>query len=385
MFERITIVVLDSVGVGHLPDADRFGDVGSDTIGHIHERVGLALPNLVGLGLSEFTALPGRPTAGAFGKMAEQGEGKDTTTGHFEISGLILAESYPTFTQSGFPAEVIDAFCQSIGCDILGNYAASGTDILEELGAAHLETGKPILYTSADSVFQLAAHEDVISLEELYGMCLKARELLQGPTGVARVIARPFRGSGPGSFERTASRKDYALPPPGTTLLDLVARSGRFVTAVGKISDIFSGQGITDSLPAKGNPACIDATVEAMARNDEGLVFTNLVDFDTLYGHRNDPEGYRDCLQAFDARLPELISALGPRDLLVITADHGNDPCYPGTDHTREYVPLLCYREGIGTVDLGLRETFADVAATAVENFGLDGRLAGRSFLSALC
>jgi len=383
-FSRITVVVLDSVGIGYLPDAERFGDVGSDTLGHILENVGLCLPQLASLGLSQITALPGEATGGAFGKMAETSDGKDTTTGHFEIAGLIISQAYPTFTEHGFPEALIDAFCESIGCGILGNYAASGTDVLDELGAEHLTSGKPIVYTSADSVFQLAAHEQVISVEELYGMCEKARALLQGEFGVSRVIARPFRGDGPGSFERTTSRKDYALPPPGTTMLDLVSRSGRDVISIGKISDIFCGTGITESIPAKGNPACIDATLEAMQRDGEALVFTNLVDFDTLYGHRNDPAGYRDCLQAFDARVPELLDALGQNDLLIITADHGNDPCYPGTDHTREYVPLLAYRHGLPPTDLGLRETFADIASTVVANFELEAMLAGSSFLDDL-
>ncbi|MBI4612785.1 MAG: phosphopentomutase [Planctomycetes bacterium] len=379
-FRRVAVVVLDSVGVGGAPDAALFGDERADTLGHIHETVGLDVPNLVRLGLGRLVGFSGEAApVGAWGRMRERSAGKDTMTGHFEIAGVISASAYPTYPE-GFPPDLIARYAKKIGRGILGNKPASGTEILDELGPEHVETGKPIVYTSADSVFQIAANVEVVPLEELYRWCEAARELLAPPHAVARVIARPFAGR-PGAFERTKDRKDYALPPPGPTILDHLAAAGYETVAVGKIGDIFSERGITRSIHAKGNEACTGATLDALASSFEGMIFTNLVDFDMLYGHRRDARGYRDCLEAFDRRLPELLAACREDDLLVVTADHGNDPTYRGTDHTREEVPLLVYHRRIRPRDLGTRSTFADVAATVDEVFGLGKVACGESFL----
>lgn len=380
---RVTLIVLDSAGVGALPDADRYGDEGTNTFFHCaKEAGGLYLPNLARLGLGNILDLRGVPPAaqpaGAYGKMAELSPGKDTTTGHWEIAGLILDKPFPLYP-GGFPPEVINAFEEKIGRPVLGNKPASGTVIIEELGQEHIRTGYPIVYTSADSVFQIAAHEEIIPLTELYRMCGIARELLKGEHAVARVIARPFIGR-PGSFHRTAGRHDYSLAPPGPTLLDMLSEKGFAVLAVGKIEDIFAGKGITRAVHTVSNMDGVDKTIEMMQGSERGLIFTNLVDFDMVYGHRNDVRGYADALEAFDRRLPEIFSFLRDDEVLIVTADHGCDPTTPGTDHTREYVPLLASGAPVlPGINLGIRETFADLAASVAEMFGFDMPL-GRSF-----
>lgn len=373
MGKRVMLIVLDSVGVGALPDAHLYGDEGSNTLGNIARRVKLALPNLGKLGLGNIVPIEGiAPAAaplGAFGKMAELSPGKDTTTGHWEMAGIVLEKPFPIYPE-GFPEEIINAFEERTGRKVLGNKPASGTVIIEELGAEHLVTGKPIVYTSADSVFQIAAHEEVIPLEELYEMCRVAREILQGEHAVGRVIARPFVGT-PGNFQRTANRHDYSIEPPSPTMLELIKDRGLEVVGIGKIGDIYSGKGLTQSIPTKGNADGIDRTLAAWQSVKAGLVFTNLVDYDMKYGHRNDVEGYAAALEEFDGRLPEIMGQLNEEDLLIITADHGCDPTMPGTDHTREYVPLLIYGDKVkaGT-GVGIRKTFADVGATVTGYLG---------------
>jgi len=381
----VALVVLDGVGVGALPDAHRYSDEGSNSVGNTARAVGgLHLPHLGALGLGHLTDIVGVPPhpapAGAYGRMAERSPGKDTTTGHWELAGIVLSQPFPTYPD-GFPPEVIEPFERRIGRRVLGNRPASGTVIIEELGAEHMRTGRPIVYTSADSVFQIAAHEDVIPLDELYGMCRIARELLQGRHGVGRVIARPFVGE-PGRFRRTANRRDFSLPPPAPTILDHLTEAGWAVTAVGKIDDIFVGRGIGRHYPAANNEEAVDGLLRALAENPEpGLFFVNCVDFDTLWGHRNDPEGYAAALEAFDRRLPEIQGALGPDDALLLVGDHGCDPTTPSTDHSREYTPLLVWGGPIRSgVHLGTRDTFADVAATIAAWFGVANPGPGRSF-----
>lgn len=373
--KKVTLIVLDSVGVGALPDAGQYGDSGSNTLVHTARAVGgLNLPNLGQMGLGNIIEIDGvppvaKPTA-AYGKMAEQSAGKDTTTGHWEIAGLILKRPFPVYP-NGFPPGLIEEFEKRIGRQVIGNKVASGTAIIEELGAEHMATGGPIVYTSADSVFQIAAHEEIIPLDELYRICRTARELLTGEHAVGRVIARPFTGQ-PGAFQRTANRHDFSLEPPGETILDHLKEKGLPVVAVGKIEDIFAGRGITRAVHTKGNPDGIEQTLAAMRYSPAGLVFTNLVDFDMLYGHRNNARGYADALEEFDRRLPEITAALQVEEILIITADHGCDPTTPDTDHTREYVPLLVYGRPVGGgVNLQVRQTFADVAATIAEIFDL--------------
>ncbi|MBE3587986.1 MAG: phosphopentomutase [Thermoanaerobacteraceae bacterium] len=385
---RVTLIVLDSVGVGALPDAARYGDEGSNTLAHIARDVGgLHLPHLGALGLGNILAIEGVPPAGkpgaAYGRMAEASAGKDTTTGHWEIAGLLLERPFPVYPR-GFPPEIIRPFEERTGRPVLGNKPASGTAIIEELGAEHMRTGRPIVYTSADSVFQIAAHEEVIPLEELYRMCRIARELLTGEHAVGRVIARPFVGR-PGGFKRTANRRDFSLPPPAPTVLDLLQEKGLAVLAVGKIEDIFAGRGITEALHTENNMDGVDKTLTFLRRDDRGLIFTNLVDFDMLYGHRNNPRGYAGALEDFDRRLPEILAALRDDEVLIITADHGCDPTTGSTDHSREYVPLLVYgRKVQAGVDLGTRRTFSDVAATVAELFGLSYPR-GKSFATEVC
>lgn len=382
-FKRVALLVLDSLGVGELPDAEKYGDTGSNTLGNISKAVGgLKLPNLGRLGLGNIIEVKGVPPSkrplASFGRMAEQSPGKDTTTGHWELAGLILERPFPVYPK-GFPTDLIKKYEETIGRKVLGNKVASGTEIIEELGARHMETGYPIVYTSADSVFQVAAHEEIIPVEQLYSFCKVARAMLVGEHGVGRVIARPFVGK-PGSFRRTERRHDFSLKPPGRTVLDTLVENRIAVTAVGKVWDIFAGAGVTNSVATKGNSDGIDQLFKIMRSETQGLIFTNLVDFDMLFGHRNDPRGYADALESFDRRLPELIDSLQENDVLIITADHGCDPTTPGTDHTREYIPLLVYgnkvREGI---NLGVRETFADIAATIAEIFRLEFQV-GRSF-----
>ena len=384
--DRVVLIVLDSCGCGAAPDARSYGDDGANTLGNMSVKVGgLTLPHLQGLGLGHLTTILGVPPVAApraaFGKMREASAGKDTTTGHWEMAGLQVDTAFPTFP-NGFPAELMARFERQIGRGTLGNRTASGTTILDELGAEHLETGKPIVYTSADSVFQIAAHEEIISIEELYRISEIARRLCD-ELPVARVIARPFIGE-PGSFKRTYNRRDFSLPPPAATVLDAIAEAKLPVVGIGKIWDIFAGRGVTENVHSEGNSDGCQRTLEALDRVERGLVFTNLVDFDMLYGHRRDPEGYYRALQEFDAFLPSLQRKLGPRDLVLITADHGNDPTYPGTDHTREYVPLLAMSARAAGHDLGVRNGFYDIAQTLADGFGLAPRPRGLSFLPAV-
>lgn len=386
--KKVLLIVLDSVGVGELPDASLYGDAGCNTLGHIIKTVSdIKIPNLMELGLKKVlpicVAARSDKVLGAYGKMAELSKGKDTTTGHWEIAGIITKEPMPTFPE-GFPPELITEFEKRIERKILGNKVASGTEIIEELGEEHMRTGYPIVYTSADSVLQIAAHEEIIPLSELYDMCKKAREMLTGSWAVGRVIARPFTGS-PGNFKRTANRHDYSLVPPERTVLDALKDNGYEVIGVGKISDIFAARGLTQSLPTVSNRDGVDKTKEAWRYLHKGLVFVNLVEFDSAYGHRNDPEGYAKALEEFDRLLPELLELIGEEDLLIITADHGNDPTTASTDHSREYVPLLVYKKNIKAgIDLGTRKTFADIAATLSDIFCLDFSSVGDSFLPLL-
>ncbi|HNZ67501.1 MAG: phosphopentomutase [Planctomycetes bacterium] len=377
-FKRIFIIILDGVGVGALPDAHLFGDEDSNTLFHINEAVGLNIPNLAALGLSNIIPLQHPAIKGAWGKMAEFSMGKDTTTGHWEIAGVQLEKAFPTYP-NGFPKEIIEPFCQQIGREILGNYPASGTEIIQKLGDEHVATGKPIVYTSADSVFQIAAHEEVIPVPELYKMCQIARDILVEPHAVGRVIARPFIGT-TGNYTRTKARHDYSLEPVGVTILDALKEAGYDSIGVGKIEDIFAGRGLTKSYPVKGNELCMKVTLELLDQEQNGLIFVNLVDFDMLYGHRQDPLGFKNELEKFDKLLPTVYSKMKDDDLLILTADHGNDPCTPGTDHTREYVPLLVYHHNIKLKELPLRQTFADIAKTIDENFELNTITHGTSF-----
>jgi phosphopentomutase len=388
-YQRITVIVLDSVGIGELPDAEQYGDKGSHTLGHIAQKVqGLALPNLRRLGLGNIAPLadwmPEVIPVGYYGKMAEVSVGKDTMTGHWELMGLRIDTPFRTFP-NGFPAELLKLFEEKTGRAVIGNKPASGTEILDELGVEQMKRGAWIVYTSADSVFQLAAHEDIIPLEELYNACKIARQLtMREEFSVGRVIARPYLGQ-PGSFKRTSNRHDYAVKPPQPTLLNALKAEGLDVVAVGKINDIFSGEGITRSIPTKSNADGIAVTLQEMKSDFRGLLFTNLVDFDSLYGHRRDPEGYGRALEEFDRALPDLLAALGEEDLLIITADHGNDPIHPGTDHTREYVPLLAWSPGMtGAGGLEDRASFADLAATIADNFQANFATHGESFLELL-
>ena len=381
---RAVIIVLDSVGCGDAPDAAAYGDEGSNTLGNIARAVGgLNLPHMQKMGLGNLTDIQGVPpttdTLGAYGRLTETAAGKDTTTGHWELGGVRLEKPFPTYP-NGFPPEIMSEFERRIGRGTLGNYPASGTEIIKELGEEHMRTGKPIVYTSADSVFQIAAHTDIIPLEELYRECEIAREILTGEHAVGRVIARPFIGE-PGHFTRTEDRRDFSLTPPKDTILDVVKKAGLEVMAVGKIEDIFAHRGITQSNHTGNNMAGVDATIAFIKQGDPGLIFTNLVDFDALYGHRNNPRGYADALEAFDRRLPEILDALLPGDVLFITADHGNDPTTPSTDHSRERVPLLLAGNAIRpATNFGTRPRFSDLAATAADLLGLDWRGAGESF-----
>ena len=383
--DRIVLIVLDSAGCGAAPDAADYGDEGADTLGNLSRAVGgLGLPHLQGLGLGNLTHILGVPPVarpeGALGTMREASAGKDTTTGHFEMAGLLVAHPFRTFP-AGFPAEMVARFEAAIGRRVLGNKPASGTAILDELGAEHCRTGRPIVYTSADSVFQVAAHEEVIALDELYRMCGEARRLCD-ELGVARVIARPFVG-GPGAWRRTYNRRDFSTPPPEPTVLDALLAASVPVVGIGKIWDIYSGRGVSESVHSEGNADGMARTLEVLGRLPRGLCFVNLVDFDMLYGHRRDPAGYAAALVAFDRFLPSLRRALGPGDLCILTADHGNDPTFPGTDHTREDVPLLVLGGAGSRVAgaLGVRQGFYDVAATLAEAFGLPPWPRGRSFL----
>ena len=388
-FKRIALIVLDSVGIGELPDAEQFGDKGANTLLHISEKMnGLNVPNLKKMGLGHIFPIKGvskvdQPIA-SFGKMNEVSVGKDTMTGHWEIMGLKVNIPFNTFPE-GFPKDLIDRFEERTGRKVIGNKPASGTEILDELGEEHMKTGAVIVYTSADSVFQVAAHEEVVPLEELYRICEIARELTLDPQyAVGRVIARPFLGK-PGDFKRTANRHDYSVKPPEKTVMNFITESGLDSIAVGKISDIYAGEGVTESLKSKSNMDGVDQTIKALKKDFKGLLFTNLVDFDMLYGHRRDPIGYGKAIEEFDQRLPEIIDALREDDLLLLTADHGNDPTHPGTDHTREYVPVIAYSKSLkGGVDLGILNTFSDIGSTVADNFEVQGTKNGASFLNKL-
>jgi phosphopentomutase len=386
--ERVILLVMDSVGAGATPDADRYGDSGSNTLGHVAAQAGGAdLPFLASIGLGNLLPLAGmKPAAsprGAFGKCAELSAGKDTATGHWELAGLRIDVPFRTFSD-GFPEEILAPFRQRTGRGVLGNTAASGTEIIQSLGAQHVATGDLIVYTSADSVFQIAAHEDVVPVEELHRICRIAREILD-PYYVGRVIARPFVGARPGEYVRTYNRRDFAMPPPEPTVLDRLHEASLPVIGIGKIPDIYSSRGISEEIHTEGNLDGMMKTREVLERVKRGLVFVNLVDFDTLYGHRRDPAGYYTCLREFDRELAALAGTLDPaRDLVLITADHGNDPTFPGTDHTREYVPILAFGAGAAGVDLGTRTSFADVGATVAEVFQVERPPNGESFLSSI-
>jgi len=386
--QRVILIILDSVGCGDAPDAESFGDQGSNTLANTAQVVGgLKLPNMGRLGLGNITSIEGVPAVdeplGAYGRLTEISPGKDTTTGHWELAGVPLEVPFPTYPD-GFPDDLIAEFERRIGRRVLGNYPASGTVIIQELGVEHVRSGKPIVYTSADSVFQIAAHEEVIPVDELYRYCQIARETLSGEHAVGRVIARPFVGE-PGNFTRTERRKDFSLTPPKDTLLDVLKADGQEVMGVGKIEDIFAQRGLTQSSHTLNNMAGVDAILGFMATGADGLILANLVDFDMLYGHRNNPRGYADALEEFDVRLPEIEAALRNGDVLMLTADHGNDPTTPSTDHSRERVPILVNGQQVckGT-DMGTRDSFADVAASITEllNVAWDG--AGESFADAI-
>ncbi|HEY2149250.1 MAG TPA: phosphopentomutase [Vicinamibacterales bacterium] len=388
-FRRVIVIVMDSVGIGELPDAAAYGDQGSNTLGNIAKQEALALPTLRSLGLDRIASLGAVsdlnriPPPAAFGRMAEASAGKDSVTGHWEMMGIVLDRAFPTFP-NGFSPAVITAFAQQTGRGVLGNKAASGTQILDELGAEQMRTGALIVYTSADSVFQIAAHEEVVPVQELYRACEIAYKLVGEGLGVGRVIARPFVGV-PGHFKRTANRHDYALPPFGETALDRLTSASVPVVAIGKIQDLFAGRGITQAIHTVSDEDGMDRLEQQMAAVDRGFIFTNLVDFDTQYGHRNDVRGYAQNLERFDARLAGLLPQLRHDDCLVVTADHGNDPTTRSTDHAREYVPLLVTGPAVRAgVDLGTRPTFADLGQTVVENFNLGSLVHGTSFLSML-
>lgn len=385
-YNRVILLVLDGAGIGAMPDAPEWGDAGSDTFGHILESRKLHLPNLQRYGLGNIRPLknlaPIASPVGSYGKCALRSNGKDTTTGHWEMAGIILERAFPTYP-NGFPAGVIDRFVKETSVPgILGNVPASGTEIIKVLGEEHVKTKKPIVYTSADSVFQIAAHEEVIPVERLYEICEIARRILDGEHKVGRVIARPFLGD-TGAFYRTENRHDYAVPPPRENLLPALADEGFEVVCIGKIASIYDSIGVTQDLTAKNNEQSINQTIKALQDDTRGLIFSNLVDFDMLYGHRRDTEGYAKALEHFDARLPEIEAVMRADDLMMITADHGNDPTFRGSDHTREYAPLLVYGKSAPSVDLGTRESLADIGQTIAANFGLK-LSAGKSFLAQL-
>jgi phosphopentomutase len=381
------LIVLDSAGIGEMPDAAAWGDAGSDTFGHILASREVRLPNLQSYGLGNIRPLSNLPPVenprGSFGRCALRSNGKDTTTGHWEMAGIILERAFPTYPQ-GFPPEIINRFIKETNVPgILGNVPASGTEIIKELGEEHVRTGKPIVYTSADSVFQIAAHEEVIPIARLYEICETARRILSGKDEVGRVIARPFLGE-PGAFSRTENRHDYAVPPPRENLLAALNDAGLDVVCIGKVASIYDSAGVTLDLVAKNNNQSIDQTINALKQETRGLIFSNLVDFDMLYGHRRDTEGYARALEHFDTRLPEIEAAMNDRDVFIIAADHGNDPTFPGTDHTREYSPLLVYgKTARAGVDLRIRSSLADIGQTIADNFGLK-LTAGESFLTLI-
>lgn len=388
--KRVILVVMDSLGAGAMPDAAEYGDEGSHTLNHIVEKLpGIKIPNLIKLGMAGIDGVnipAGKDTMpeASFGRAAEKSSGKDTITGHWEIAGIITEVPFQTFTDTGFPAHFIEEFENRIGRKVLGNYSASGTEIIETFGEEHRKTGYPIVYTSADSVFQIAANTEVIPLEELYEICRTARELLVGDVLVGRVIARPFVERD-GVYTRTSDRKDYSVDPPKDTVLDEIKKAGQEVCAVGKISDIFNGNGITDYIHTKDNQQGVDAVIEYLKTCEKGLIFANLVDFDAKYGHRRDPEGYGHALEAFDARIPDIMAAMGDDDIMILCADHGNDPVHTGWNHTREYVPVLFYGKNIMVNNnLGTLDSFADIGATICDHLGVKTDTEGESVLSRI-
>ncbi len=387
-FNRIVLMILDSAGIGEMPDAESWGDKGADTLGNVLKSRKVNLPNLQKLGLGNIKSLENLPAienpTGSYGKCALKSNGKDTTTGHWEMVGIVLEKAFPTFP-NGFPPRVIDRFVtESNVSGVLANVPASGTEIIKQFGEEHIKTGKPIVYTSADSVFQIAAHEEIISVERLYEICEIARKILAGEDQVGRVIARPFVGDNAEDFKRTENRHDYAVAPPPDNLLPLLKNKNLDVVCIGKIASIYDSCGVTEDLTAKNNEQSIDQTINALKAESKGLIFSNLVDFDMLYGHRRDPEGYAKALEHFDNRLPEILDALREDDLLIITADHGNDPTFPGSDHTREYAPLLVCGKNIKQgLNLGTRESLADIGQTIAENFGIELK-EGVSFLNEI-
>src|SRR5215211_4872599 len=386
-FNRVLLIVLDGAGIGAMPDAPEWGDAGADTFGHILESRPVRLPNLQRYGLGNIRPLQAMPPLdqlrGSYGRCALRSNGKDTTTGHWEMAGIILERAFPTYP-NGFPASVIDRFVNETSVPgILGNIPASGTEIIKVLGEEHVKTRKPIVYTSADSVFQIAAHEEVIQLDRLYEICEIARRILDGEHKVGRVIARPFLGQ-PGAFYRTENRHDYAVPPPRQNLLPALADEDLDVVCIGKIASIYDSLGVTQEITAKNNEQSIDQTIKALNDSTRGLIFSNLVDFDMLYGHRRDTEGYAKALEHFDSRLPEIEAAMRDDDVMMLTADHGNDPTFRGSDHTREYAPLLVYgRNARGGVDLGTRDSLADIGQAIAANFRVN-LSAGKSFLDRI-
>ena len=382
------LIVMDSLGAGELPDAEKYGDKGAFTFGHIYEDYpNINIPNLQKLGFCNIEGMPGElrtaEPAGAYGRAAELSAGKDTITGHWEIAGIKTDTPFKTYPE-GFPSEFIELFEQRIGTKVLGNYPESGTKIIEDLGPEHEETGCPIVYTSADSVFQIAANTAVIPLERLYEICSIAREMLVGEWACGRVIARPYIIDETGKRTRTADRHDYAVSPPGPTILDNIKEKGLMVYSVGKIKDIFNGQGILEAVHTENNMDGVDKTLEAMKKDFDGLIFTNLVDFDSKYGHRRDGIGYAKAIEEFDGRLPELFEAIKEDDILILCADHGNDPNHTGFDHTREYVPILVYGKGISPVSIGTRESLGDIGATAAAHLGVEPASVGRDFLDLI-
>lgn len=381
---RVIIIVLDSVGIGEMPDANVYGDEGSNTIGNISKsQGGINLSNLATLGFANIDGIKGldkvESPKGSYGRLAEKSKGKDTTTGHFEIAGIISEKEFPTYP-NGFPEEIIKEFEEKTGLKVLGNKTASGTVIIEELGEEHIKTGNPICYTSADSVFQIAAHEDIIPIDRLYEICRIARSILVGEHAVGRVIARPFIGE-VGSFTRTSNRRDFSVKPPRKTMLDYIENNGMDVLAVGKIEDIYAGEGVTEAVHTTGNMDGVDKTLEYMKRDSNGLIFTNLVDFDMLYGHRNNPEGYKNALEEFDVRLKDIIELMRKDDVLILTADHGCDPTTESTDHSREYIPVVVFGDSIKSgVNLGTRSSFSDIGKTVLDILNIENDIEGESF-----
>lgn len=387
MDNRVILIVMDSIGIGELPDSEKFGDKGVNTLGNIAKNTNINIPNLINLGIGNIDGLEDIKETecpmGAFGKSGELSQGKDTTTGHWEMVGLLVDKPFKTFPD-GFPREIIEEFERKTGRKVIGNKPASGTAILDELAQEHIETGNIIVYTSADSVFQIAAHEEIVSLEELYNMCKIARELLMGDNAVARVIARPFIGT-IGNFTRTSNRRDFSLNPFEDTILDNIKGAGLDMIAVGKIEDIFNGKGITEAIHTKDNMDGVDETIKYIKKDNNGLIFTNLVDFDSKYGHRRDVEGYKKAIEEFDSRIPEIIESMKENDILILTADHGNDPTYIGTDHTREYVPILVYGKNVKNgINIGVRKTFSDIGATVADLLNVKMPKHGESFKNSI-